>query len=105
MKVATKFRSLGETFSRLLLDTLFRLPDVVEAGHRAVYIRVDLFPRLDMEAGVTLGDLADDDPVFELTDVLLRFVTIVWEGRSHLVANWTHIMIIAVVDICFIVGS
>lgn len=102
MEIPAQVAPLREGFRCLHLDSLLRLPDVEEAGEGAVDVRVDVFPGLDMEHGVALRYFANDDPLSELTDLFLRFVRVGWHRRRRFESDWAHVVVVAVVDVCFV---
>ena len=82
---------------------MLTLPYIVKGGERAVNIGVNVFPRLHVKAGVHPGDLPNDDPVSELCDLFVWLVGIMLETWSRLKADWTHVMVPAVVNVGFLV--
>ena len=91
--------TLCESFGCFHLNSLLTLSNIVESREGAIYICVDLFPSFDVEDRVALRDFTDENPVLELTDLLIRLVAVLRHCWHLLKANRTHIMIVTMVDV------
>ena len=80
MQITSKVATLGEGFASFQLHALFTLSDVIEAREGAIYISLDVLPRLDVEDGVALGDFTDEDPLPELADLFICTIGVLWHS-------------------------
>ena len=94
---------LCESFTSFKLNTLFTFTDIVESREGTIYVCINLLPGLNMENGVAFRDLSYDYPVFELADFLVEAIGILGHSWNLFVAHWAHVVIVTVVDVCFVI--
>lgn len=103
VEIATQMSAFCESFTSFKLNALFTFSDIVESREGTIYVCINFFPGLDMENGIAFRDLSDDYPVFELTDFFVEAIGILGHSRNLFEAHWAHIVIVAMVDVCFVI--
>lgn len=88
-------------FGGFSLDSLLRLPDIIEARECLVYVLLHILPPLDMEARVHFRYVSDNDPVINFTDFAPQSIGLMGLCRVLFIANRAHVVVVAVIDECF----
>ena len=100
MQISAQAPALSVLFRSLHLNAFLAFPDVKEPWERAVYVSVYLFPSFDVERRVHSRYFTDYDYVLELRYFFSGLVGVMLVGWGSLKADWAHVVVIAVVDVC-----
>lgn len=88
-----------EDFGFLSLHTQLRLPNVEEFRVAGGQVGDDVRPPLGVEAGVTLADLAYDDPGFSLHLIRKWGIGVHWVDWGQVEAKWAEVVVPAMVNV------
>jgi hypothetical protein len=93
--------AFSKSFALLLLDTSLTFADIEKFREGAVDISKDHVPWFGVEHRVALRNFSNYNPMLELFNFRILFVSVLRCSWSSFESNWTHIVVIAVINISF----
>jgi len=103
MEVTSFVLAFGESRWGLFLNSHFTFSNVEKLWEFAFNISDNILPLLDMETRITFWDFTNYYPRIKFTDLLCKCIGIDGLNWSSFKSNWTHVMVIAMINICSII--